>query len=1254
MMKEQQQDTLPHKEHKRAKVKVAAAMAFVIASLLLLSFGFLAYANHGPAGSHLVDVGPVHPVNGFPMWYKDSNNLHLELCTDPNLCFFFPPDPASPISFPGNFADEAFYWAAEALMVDATPPNPNKANGTLGRAIITLALEGAFANGPVVDGDQVVFGRIRIRVDNLVQGETYTVTHPYGVDVFPNIGADAGPGAIAGPGISYVEDIGIGAPGDFTGALDSRIGPFLIWDPATAPPPPPGFIADGGLTLQKVIGSPYGTNFFRVEGRNVGDPSSAYLCADPALGPDPVAVTDCIETDLFSVMGKLATNFGAEISRATYSRTSAGPGAINVYARSVEGITQTIEISAPAVGPVTMRGDGLSMYFAQAPYPQGSLPTVITATNVSDNPNTVVSSALVDMVNITRAEYDRDLDILTVTAASSDQAITPTLTLVGHGPLVSGLITTTGFTIPPRNVTVVSSAGGSDTEQVVVVSSLSNISPIVGDDLATINEDTSITLDLLANDSDPDGIIIPSSLTIVTPQTNGALVNHGDGTVTYTPNPNYAGGDSFQYTVNDNGGATSSRATVSIRIAGVNDAPIAVDDVASTNTFDLLANDTDIDGTLVPSSLTILTQPADGTLVNNGDGTVTYTPGLNFTGNDSFTYQVSDNDGAVSNIATVTITTSIIGGNFGPVLNIVSPADGSTYQQGWPINLTATANDFEDGDLSANVVWTSDLDGQVGTGAYTLHTLSVGTHQITAVVTDTSGFSDSATISITIIGGSSPVAFGPVHPVHGFPTWYQDSLGTSLELCLDALDPLCGFVPGDVPNPALPVQFPNNFPAEAFWWMADTLMPLPGGGDASLTLGLDAGFANGTIINGDQAAFARTRLSIAGLTPGGVYTIIHPYGTLLLMADVNGTINYTQDIGVDFPGVFSTALNAFPGPFLTWDPITDAPAGYLGDPNVDHAIIGSPYGTNFFRIEGANIGGPGIDFVQTDLFTLMGKLMTAATGPGNTPPAATITAPADGSSAVIGSTITFSGIVTDTEEGDLSARLIWTSDLNGEIGRGASVSTSSLFAGTHTITAYVADSGGLTDVQSITVSILSPDSQPVVTVTAPAAGASAEAGAQMSFTGLAIDQEDGNVSASLVWTSDVDGQIGTGASISTSSLSLGNHVITATATDSSGLTGSASIAVTIVADTIHISRAQYRPSGSQWRITGTGSVPGNTITLYVGSTVGGTVLTTNVTVGANGNWKVGLRFAPPPDSTNTISALSSGGGVHEAVRIGIR
>ena len=121
-----------------------------------------------------------------------------------------------------------------------------------------------------------------------------------------------------------------------------------------------------------------------------------------------------------------------------------------------------------------------------------------------------------------------------------------------------------------------------------------------------------------------------------------------DGTITFTPDENFNGETTITYTVTDPDG-NEDTATVAVTVNPVNDGPDAVDDADSTPedtpiTVDLLANDTDPDGDAL--TVTNASVPADqGTLVDNGDGTVTFTPALNFTGEATITYTITDPDG---------------------------------------------------------------------------------------------------------------------------------------------------------------------------------------------------------------------------------------------------------------------------------------------------------------------------------------------------------------------------------------------------------------------------------------------------------------------------------------------------------------------------------------------------------------------------------------------------------------------------------
>ncbi len=133
---------------------------------------------------------------------------------------------------------------------------------------------------------------------------------------------------------------------------------------------------------------------------------------------------------------------------------------------------------------------------------------------------------------------------------------------------------------------------------------------------------------------------------------------------------------------------------------------------------------------------------------------------------------------------------------------------------------------------------------------------------------------------------------------------------------------------------------------------------------------------------------------------------------------------------------------------------------------------------------------------------------------------------------------------------------------------------------------------------------------PVVTITAPANGSSFAQGASITFTGTANDAEDGNISTSLTWTSSINGTIGSGASFSTSSLSAGNHTITASVTDSGGLPGSAQITLTVTSgsttltfDSVASQDGRIWESGENGNVGGGGNATENsTIALRVGDT----------------------------------------------------
>ncbi|NMR31783.1 chitobiase/beta-hexosaminidase C-terminal domain-containing protein [Crystallibacter degradans] len=221
---------------------------------------------------------------------------------------------------------------------------------------------------------------------------------------------------------------------------------------------------------------------------------------------------------------------------------------------------------------------------------------------------------------------------------------------------------------------------------------------------------------------------------------------------------------------------------------------------------------------------------------------------------------------------------------------------------------------------------------------------------------------------------------------HGFPEWLRDNgwegqEPVQLDLCLE--DPLCPVVE-ERPNPLEPTSFPDNFPGEAFWFASESVIDV-GGEEVQLTLASEAAFGADMVRDGDQVAFGRIRVRGDGVfEPGATYKITHPYGAVELVADVDGNLNYTEDLGaLNGTGDFSHLLEAKIGPFLRWD--EGAPAGYLGDGNTPHAVVGSPYDTNFFKVEqvteadGDELSTPEV-LGETEEFVVQGKI-TGATPP---------------------------------------------------------------------------------------------------------------------------------------------------------------------------------------------------------------------------------------------------------------------------------
>ncbi|EAQ98956.2 retention module-containing protein [Congregibacter litoralis] len=312
-----------------------------------------------------------------------------------------------------------------------------------------------------------------------------------------------------------------------------------------------------------------------------------------------------------------------------------------------------------------------------------------------------------------------------------------------------------------------------------------NVGPDAINDTATVEEDTPLTITVLTNDADPDGD--PLTVTAITQPANGTAVLNADGTVTYTPNADYNGPDSFTYTISDGQGGTDT-ATVNLTVTPVDDAPVSADlgaqanldadsvsldvsgnfsDVDSALTYSatglpaglsidpstgvisgtidnsasqtgggvysvvvsatdgvnspvsesfewtvtnpgpdavddtqgaaedtevdisVLANDTDVDGDTL--SILSFTQPDNGTVTDNGDGTLRYTPDANYNGPDSFTYTITDSEGGTD---TATVNLNVDAANDPPV-SIDLAAQSSEDADSVSLDVSGNFNDVD-------------------------------------------------------------------------------------------------------------------------------------------------------------------------------------------------------------------------------------------------------------------------------------------------------------------------------------------------------------------------------------------------------------------------------------------------------------------------------------------------------------------------------------------------------------------------------
>lgn len=355
------------------------------------------------------------------------------------------------------------------------------------------------------------------------------------------------------------------------------------------------------------------------------------------------------------------------------------------------------------------------------------------------------------------------------------------------------------------------SGGGSPfvfTTQVSVVGRTEgavNVAPLAEDDTVETTVNTVTPLNVLANDDDPDGSIDPASIIIVSnPSFGSAAIDPETNQIVYTPDLDFVGTDTLVYRVRDNDATLSNLAEVTIHVDNSNLSPTAGDDAAATYMetavlIDVLNNDSDSDGVLDPTSVSIETGPTNGVATPDPvTGEITYTPNPGFVGLDTFTYVVEDTQNGVSNAATVSVQVHEIGSGEDSI-GVYNPLNGTFYLRTTNNSGVADLPAFNFGPSPSNLIplagdWDGDGISTIGlynrtTGQFSLRNSNdpgtpdyapfiVGGPQGLPIVgdwdgngTDTVGVYNPFTATFLLVNGHSGAPGPVIQFQYGIPGW---------------------------------------------------------------------------------------------------------------------------------------------------------------------------------------------------------------------------------------------------------------------------------------------------------------------------------------------------------------------------------------------------------------------------------------------------------------------------------------------------
>ena len=458
------------------------------------------------------------------------------------------------------------------------------------------------------------------------------------------------------------------------------------------------------------------------------------------------------------------------------------PVTINVFGNDTdpEGDTFTVTtFTQPTNGTVVYNNNGTFTYTPDTDFTG----TDVFTYTICDNGNPVACDEATVVVTVTAPENtviaDNDQDETTVNTPVVIEVLTNDTDPQGDNFTVTNVTNPTNGTAtinPNGTITYTPNTDFTGTD-VFTYTICDNGNPVACDEAVVIvtipaspentviadnNQDqtevnTPVTVEVFGNDTDPQGDNF--EVTNFTQPANGTVIYNNNGTFTYTPDADYTGTDVFTYTICDD--ATPQACDDAVVIITINALPdntvIANNDADETqpNTpvnINVFGNDTDPEGNTF--DVTDFTQPVNGTVTYNNDGTFTYTPNTNFNGADVFTYTICDNGNPVAcDDAVVTITVPAL-----PVNTVVANNDQDETTVNTPVVITITNNDTDpQGDNFTVTNVTDPANGTVtinlnGTVTYTPDTNFTGTDVFTYTICDDGNpiACDDAVVTVTI------------------------------------------------------------------------------------------------------------------------------------------------------------------------------------------------------------------------------------------------------------------------------------------------------------------------------------------------------------------------------------------------------------------------------------------------------------------------------------------------------------------------